>query len=475
MNEDDGGRRPLTTALAIALVVIQVILYTGSQLAVSAQGYVVLENPLDVPITFTVDSATVVLAPHAKINVEHGSTICIGDGYLEVHLSVGAKKVFHGWIADNVYVSSGKCVEAGNYTVVKPLFKNYYRIVVASKPPGAFYYSNWSEENSIIHVEVPRVIDNGSVRYVFTGWSDSSLPNRNEIEIPVVSPMTITANYKVLYKVRLLGLNNSLLRESYVAMGSQLNLLQLYYSQSIVAVNGTVRYRLAGFIVNNATYQGKNSVVTVNQPLVVEPVYVKEYYVEIVTPVENRTFWVPEGYNLTVNIPSEIKVNDTVKLEFTGWKNMKIDTTKFVLHVDKPVKLVAVYRAKYKVTVNSPLGKEEYWVAKGEELPLVLPARLPGVVYDRVLKYYIINAEKIPAPKEGLMLVKVDKPLMITAVYVVKSNWLHLLILLGFILAVVSLYIVFSMGREEGETSGEGAVTGQSQGTEPSQSPGSPA
>ncbi|MEB3806277.1 MAG: hypothetical protein GSR73_02020, partial [Desulfurococcales archaeon] len=140
------------------------------------------------------------------------------------------------------------------------------------------------------------------------------------------------------------------------------------------------------------------------------------------------------------------------------------------LHVDKPVKLVAVYRAKYKVTVNSPLGKEEYWVAKGEELPLVLPARLPGVVYDRVLKYYIINAEKIPAPKEGLMLVKVDKPLMITAVYVVKSNWLHLFILLGFILAVISLYIVFSVGREEDKTSGERAVIGQGRGTEPFQS-----
>ena len=406
-------------------------------------------NPLPVGLELLVKYNTVVIPPRGAYSSPVPATVCVPYGSLQVYTGEGVLKVFSGWLVDNVYSGNDTCIRVDGESVVEPLYRTLYRVVVNSNPPGVYYNSIWVEPYRVYEVTVPSVVEGEEARYVFKGWGLQELPPSTRITIPVIAPTTLTVLYDVEYRVRVYDAAGDVSRILYVASGKVLDLRRVLEAR-IEYVGTGARDVLSKILVNGVELPRGTYTIAVNEPLDIVPVYTREYLVKVESPVEVKSIWAPEGANITVSVPGEVKVNETVKLVFTGWEGVGAEAPTVVLRVTGPLTIKALYHKVFKVTINSPLGVDEVWAAEGETLPLVLPTRLPGVVYDRVLKYYIAGERIIPVPREGVALLKVDQPLRVTAVYTVRANWYHLAVITGFVLALLAIYLALSL-REAGQ------------------------
>ena len=198
----------------------------------------------------------------------------------------------------------------------------------------------------------------------------------------------------------------------------------------------------------------------VTGPLNITVHYRVEYRILVVTPAGTSERWAAPGSRVTIEAPQVYEVNSTARLVFAGWLGLNATTPRVTVTVKGPAVYKAVYDREYLVSFTSPLGSWERWAREGSIVPIVQPERLPGIVYDRVLAYYIVNGDVVRPTRGGILLLRVDGPATVTAVYVVSPNVVHLALLAGFILSVAALYLAFQAFQAERRRAAQPVVVG---------------
>jgi len=131
-------------------------------------------------------------------------------------------------------------------------------------------------------------------------------------------------------------------------------------------------------------------VIKVYGPITLEPIYDVYYLVTVILPNGEIREWVKEGEEYSIKAPRTIQVSDDVKLVFHKWVgDIDASVPEYTFEVNKPMVIVGVYERYYRVSIDSPLGKDYRWVPEGNPLIIYEPPELPGVLTIRVLSYYI--------------------------------------------------------------------------------------
>ncbi len=442
-----GAEVLLRGALLLAAITLTVTLNAVG--AAAEQAYVA--NTIGEPIwVVLVPGSLHLLLPGERLAVTPPAAACVAQESLVVYLSVGERLVARAWLRDWTLVNgSGRCVEISGPGVYTPLYVREALLTVESDPPGLVSYQLWAEEGRQVNVSVPEVIELEEARYAFAGWRGAPLPPRANVSIPLVTPTTLTAIYDVAYRVRVtLEPVGAVVFDGFLDAGA----VFLPRLDPIIYQDNDTRLVLASVTVNGAPLEAagqQSRSLRVTGPLDVRAYYRVEYRILVVTPAGTSEMWAPPGGRVALEAPQVYEGNSTARLVFTGWLGVNATTPTATVTVTGPAVYKAVYEREYLVSFTSPLGSWERWAREGSIVPIVQPERLPGIVYDRVLAYYIVNGGVVQPTRGGVLLLKVDGPATVTAVYVVSPNIVHLALLAGFILSVAALYLAFQVYQAE--------------------------
>jgi hypothetical protein len=99
--------------------------------------------------------------------------------------------------------------------------------------------------------------------------------------------------------------------------------------------------------------------VTVTKPVTLDANWIKQYYLAIISPAGSPwgEGWYSAGTVVTVGVQSVVLYPNETRMMFTGWNSTSISNNPATqITVNAPVRIRAVWKTQYLVTVNSEYG-----------------------------------------------------------------------------------------------------------------------
>ncbi len=435
----------MTAALRLAPLLLAVLaLIAPAPQGVAAAASVTVVNSLGISLPVEVDGAPSILREGASV-LPAGSTLCIVDDV--IYTGPGRRLVFEGWIVNGILEPS-RCVELEPGSVAEPSYAEEFLVRVVSEPEGVYEAYAWGRRGSLVEFTVPLEIEGDEARYRLAGVSGDAELRGDRLVVPVYSSIEVRVRYHAEYRVTVLLSLYGLEDRHYWLPAFRESLVII---PSVVDVEEGVRLVLQGVTGVNADariLQGSNGLVAVRPVApgaLVVPSYVKLYRVTYETLEGVRTVWVPEGGEVTINASPASDGQLGVRKVFVAWKG-DVESTNPVLNlvVEKPIHVRAEYRTLYRVTVESVLGVDEYWVEEGGSLTIFQPPELPGLILGRRLTYYLVNGEPMEPRSGGLLILTgIREPVQVVAVYEPVVLWRNVAVLGGLVVLAVALYAVY--------------------------------
>lgn len=433
---------------ALLFITIIIVSITVSPLvAVSENSTAVLGFNLPIDIWVSVNGKEHLLPAGRSIVVPLGSQVCLLNK--TIYTGYDTRLTFSYWIVDGARYSSNSCINIEESATYKAYFSKEYMVLIRSDPL-LFTISLWIREGDKVKYTAPPEINKTDILYKFAYWDLAEDPLNNTVAIAVTEPLTITAHYDIYYPVKVFSGNSSTLI-GWFRRGSV-----YYYStkHTVVMSNGT-RFVLEKVVVlgsSTTTVSQDVYLLKIDGPTVIYPVYRREYLVNISLPTGNISTWVGEDGTYSLKTPDTIQVNDSVKLVFSYWDgDISVNSPTYVVKVTKPLRIKAVYTEIYRVEIVSPLGMETRWVKKNGELVVYQPPELSGVLTSRILDSFIVNGIRVKPNMTGILILdNVEKPLGIIVVYKTRILWLNIAVFFGFIIVIISGYIVYTLIKSSG-------------------------
>lgn len=255
-------------------------------------------------------------------------------------------------------------------------------------------------------------------RLRFVGWNwtlrDPCLTLRNVKALVAV----YRAEYLVVIDSELEILRRSLWVEEGTVLG--LEAPSVYYESD------GVRLRFVRWSLGESPFNASNRVY-VSRPLRIEAVYIREYYVQGVSPYTavNGSGWYRAGQTVLLSAPSEIRLSEGERLVLTGWESVgsvpaivsRVVSNVAVLEVRGPHVIRPVYEHQYRVVLTGPKGVVyDGWVEAGEKVSVSVDGYVVLRENEVRLRFVGWNTSQLP-PQEKLEL-EVKGPVKAEAVYV---------------------------------------------------------
>ncbi len=433
--------------LSILIVIIVILTLSSSLKAIGGNDKAIIESNIPVDLWVSINGEEYLVPMGRNIVVPLDSQVCLLN--TTVYASYDTRLTFSYWIINGTKYSNSSCINVEEPVVYSAYFVKEYMVLIKSNPLF-FTTSLWMREGGKVRYTVPLEVNKTSVLYKFAYWDLAEDPLNNTVTIAVTRPLTITAYYDVYYPVRVF-LNNSSILIGWFRRGSI-----YYYSAkySMVANNGT-RFVLEKVVALGSTTTAVSQdvyLLKIDNPTTIYPVYRREYLVNISLPTGNISVWVKEGEAYSLKAPDTIQVNDSVKLMFSHWDgDISANSPAYVVKVTRPLNIRAVYTEAFRVEIVSPLGTETRWIEKNGELVVYQPPELPGVLTSRTLDSFIVNGVRLKPNITGVLILdNVRRPLGIIVVYKTQILWLNIAVFFGFIIIVISGYIIYTLIKSSG-------------------------
>ncbi len=401
----------------------------------------ILLNTQHTELSFFVEDKLLILPPGDGIPIESGSRICIESKI--IYLQPDTRLVFRGWLIDRVFASRDNCIVLSSPGTYTPDYIEEYLVQVVIEATGEVY-SFWVEKGSLFTFNAPREILSVDVLYRFSSWSTGIDPDNSTLTLPITSPTTVKAFYKKFYPVKIYGANGAVVDTKIVEAGAT---VVIKMEEIIDYGNGTRSVLEDLKIIGNGdaievvpgTY-----IVRVDGVLDILPVYSTYYRVVVEDPTGSEEYWVRKGSIFEEKARETITLSTNIRLRFRGWEGeIQSNTPSLSLSIEKPVRVRAVYTREYKIEIEGPLGTKELWLEEDTKFPVYLPEKLPGVISSRTLKGYIVNGEYRELGQRKILMLDIDKPYKLVAIYEVEIEWVNVLILAGIVLSAIALYLVY--------------------------------
>ncbi|MEB3861307.1 MAG: hypothetical protein GSR84_03710 [Desulfurococcales archaeon] len=429
------GQRVRLPALMLILV-LQAIY----PLAHSAQA--IVANPLDQPLRVEVNGAPYVIEPGGRLGVSPGSRVCISDE--AIYTGPGSRLAFDSWLKGGEVESASKCIVVGEGEY-KPLYRVEYLVQVDL---GFMAEGLWAAEGGVVTYTAPREVEADGVLYRFSRWVNAVDPDNLTLVIPVYGPVKVKAVYEELVEVVIHGPGGS--SREWVRPG-EWSLIPV----DPVVEEGDSRLVLTGVepLGGEARLLGGYLAVKPSGRMVVWLNYTRYYRVAVESPLGERVEWAREGSLYTIKVDPVAMVGSDRRLVFQ-WMEVngeRVGYPSYTILVEGPVRAMVGYAEEVLVTVRSPLGEQEHWRRAGDRLVVYQPPVLPGVVYERVLAYYLVNGSAREPGSGGVLVLTVGGPTDVVPVYVERIAWRNLAAMTMVIASALIIYyvIVYTVYRQK--------------------------
>ncbi|MGC9227350.1 thermopsin family protease [Caldivirga sp.] len=264
-------------------------------------------------------------------------------------------------------------------------------------------YVNWVNEGSILVLTIPGFI------YFNNGTRLMAL-NKSSVGIVVTHPLIITTSWVRQYLVNISSVVPILINSSrsinyvhWVNSGSIINVTvpRYYY------VNGSVRL----MSLNSST------LITVNKPIKAAVKWVRQYLVNISSPVPiivngsrliSLINWFNESSTLVINAQSHYYFNNGTRL-------LLLNSTMIKVIINRPLNLTVNWVRQYLVNVTSPASFTLNGTSLGSLLGWFNASSLINIT---LTIQYFSNGTRLLPLNSSSMLIKVNKPLNITITWV---------------------------------------------------------
>jgi len=365
------------------------------------------------------------------------------------YTSPGTRLVFSKW--NNGEETQTLSFTATRDTSIIALYDREYYVEVASQygtPEGA----GWYREGSRAPLSIPSIVvlDNNT-RAVFTGWTGGALPWSNDSNyVYVFSPISVRPEWRIEYKYSVIvPLKGNL--TGWAPPGSR---VQVEAPSTLTADNGRVRYVFShwvstgGLTVESA--QNNPTRMLVTGPGSIVAVYKSEYLVTLTSGNHTVEKYVPAGGTFEYNPNPIISKGPNTRLVLVGWEydNKTVSGAPVKITVNHPVNLTAIWRAQYKITVESPLVpvKGTGWYYEGSKILIKAPARVDTRLGVRLV---FSHWEGDASGANNTLLLAASGPMHVKAVYNTDRTPLMMDASLAITLTFVGLGIVYlySTGR----------------------------
>lgn len=223
------------------------------------------------------------------------------------------------------------------------------------------------EEGSYI-INTQGELTRDNVRYVFNSWSDGV----NELDRTIVldRDREYTLNYSTYYYVDVSSDYGEVIGGGWYRGGDRA-FIELA-GGSIIEFENNTRLLFSGWMGDVNSNQSKTSFI-VDSAKKVRATWIKQYKVTIsTTPNAVEEEWVEHGESIKVKVMKEIDLGNKTKLIFRGWDGVDSDNETLTLHVERPVKIKALWKKNYLVEAVHLEGLDErlYWIEEGKQIHL---------------------------------------------------------------------------------------------------------
>jgi uncharacterized repeat protein (TIGR02543 family) len=400
--------------------------------------------PVSKPIPVIVDNTIHIVPPGGRVKLvlkpgaEH--TISIVDDV--IYEDQGARLVFSMWSNGETSPS----IKVNDSMALVALYEREYYVEVVTKYGGRSI-AGWYREGERVDISVNSTVylDNNT-RLVFTGWSYGVSKWSPQNYFYVFEPVRVTASWKKQFYV-----NITSMFPARVSGGGWYdeNSVAAVRAQPVIAINETVEYRFAGWIVNSGglvledPYSPLAKFVVTN-PVSITASYKPYYLVKIYSPYGNVTGggFYPAGSRAVIAAMTPFEIPGNKRYVFTGWSgdiNSKSPSVSFV--VEEPVEVTANWKLQFKLTIRSdvPAVQGDGWYDEGE----VAVVKADSEVEDRlgvsmVFKGWTGDVKS----KDRIVEIVMDSPKTITAIW--EKSYTKLYMRFGVItVTIVGVYLLY--------------------------------
>ena len=336
----------------------------------------------------------------------------------------GTRLVFAGWTGAINSTSPVVTVTVTGNMVIKAVWKKQYLVRVPTMFGVSCGKPGWYDPGSKVTFRVSKtvyVFSNGT-RLVFQGWGGDVHSDANSVTIVVDKPVTIYPIWKKQYLVEVeTRYANANIRKEWVDAGKE---VVVKLDNEVVNLGNGTRLVHVGWRGDvNAT--GPVLRVRVDRPLRVEPVWKKQYLVEVETgglvEANINVTWADAGSRLLIFLRNEtVNLGNGTRLVHVGWTgDVKSSNLTLVISVDRPIHVKPVWRREYLLKMSGVyvgLTAKSGWYPEGEKLA-VKP--LKTIVYHdngtrHVFAGWLVDGRRV---SNITLELPVDKP------HVVKALW----------------------------------------------------
>ncbi|WP_291765740.1 thermopsin family protease [Caldivirga sp. UBA161] len=264
-------------------------------------------------------------------------------------------------------------------------------------------YSNWVNNGSILELTIPSLV------YFNNGTRLMSL-NQSRISIVVTHPLNLTTSWVRQYLVNISSAVSILINGSY-----SINYTQWIDSGSIINITVPRYY----YINSNVRLMPLNSsiLITVNNPIKATVMWIKQYLIRVnsITPImvngTQLTYlvnWLNESSTLIISIQPQYYFNNGTRL-------ILINSSLIKVIINKPLNLTISWVRQYIINItslapfmlNGTLVKSlQNWFNSSSLLNITLTTQ------------YFNNGTRLLPLNSSLILIRVNKPLNLTIIWV---------------------------------------------------------
>ncbi|MDP3062056.1 MAG: hypothetical protein Q8O40_02400 [Chloroflexota bacterium] len=286
--------------------------------------------------------------------------------------------------------------------------------------------SKWVPADTVVDLDAPAVVEEGGARWTFESWSVGEQPLSRATHLPMLKPQNVEARYTAEYLVQLDSLLDGVALMGggwYQANTTAVIRAPLYEEQGADRRLKFVEWQQVGQRpLAIAGLQQQELSIPVSGPLTLRPRYVQEYLVETQNPQGVLLLtWMEKGKTLEVETPAVIDiVEGEERQRFSHWQEQVKEAVplaqlpKLSIPVDRPVRLEAVYRREFKVTLAAPYGGSGTgWYAENSTAILSVPPQPQAVLFlKKVFQGYAGYPDTGP-----VLQVVVQGPMSVGAIY----------------------------------------------------------
>ena len=305
-----------------------------------------------------------------------GATVTLRVTKTVVDLGNGTRLVFAGWVGTVNSTSPTITVTVNGDITERVVWKKEYRVeltwsfgVTCGKP-------GWYEPGTKITFRVAKtvyVFSNGT-RLVFAGWSGDVKSSSTSITVTVNGPLRITPVWRRQYLVEVeTRYANANITKAWVDAGGK---IAVKLDHEVVNLGNGTRLVHVGWT-GDVESNGRVLVISVTRPVRVEPVWKKQYLVQVETQglvgANINSSWVDAGAKITIYLENEtVSLGNGTRLVHVGWTgDVKTSNLTLTVEVKKPLHVKPVWRREYLLKASSPypvLNVRSGWYAQNKTL-----------------------------------------------------------------------------------------------------------